>query len=141
MLLKSTQINFNQIDKELEIIFNNLDKLKLKKIDEKKILNLLQKKLRLYFWLKIFLILLIFLILIGLFYYITFLNWNLSAIGRIFLIKILPLWNWKNFYNQKCLIKWNDNTLPRQKSFQLNQDDCAVCENYGKFLKIIKKIN
>ncbi|XP_044260711.1 uncharacterized protein LOC123008772 [Tribolium madens] len=52
-------------------------------------------------------------------------SWHLSALGRIFLIKILPFWNWTSLKNEKCLI-WKPSTTTTPEIINFN---CHLCEN------------
>jgi hypothetical protein len=67
-------------------------------------------------------------ILVILLYLLTYnetFSWNLSAIGRIALIKILPYWDWTHLKNEKCLIaKYISPTTLSEISF-----NCDLCEN------------
>lgn len=97
------------------------------------------KPLKLHFWmmrfkkfLKVFLLVASICLAI---YFIDILNWYFCAIGRILMIKILPLWNWKhlgNISSSKCLI---EKKLLPSKQFKENNNfnikDCLTCEHYG----------
>ncbi|XP_017054437.1 uncharacterized protein LOC108096970 [Drosophila ficusphila] len=57
--------------------------------------------------------------------------WWLSAIGRLLLIQILPLWDWTPYYNAKCLILRDQSV--QEKPPPLGKDktlwqNCALCE-------------
>lgn len=115
------QMNFTQ--EEIEKLYEPLNYA----IEKAKIL----KKLR-----KILIFLSIVLTLYALSYF-EFFAWNYSAIGRIILIKILPLWNWKNLKNERCLI-YNDyfytpNTGTANENIYSNYlTDCTFCEAIEK---------
>lgn len=85
---------------------------------------------------KLFKILLIFAAICLVIYHIVssfeVINWYLCAIGRIFMIKILPIWNWIYLGSAKCLIA--KSSFP-QKEYRdnFNKKDCRVCEHFGKF--------
>lgn len=51
--------------------------------------------------------------------------WNLSAIGRVFMVKLLPFWNWEKLSNQKCLI---NNFLREPEPILAPKFDCTLCE-------------
>ncbi|XP_061392563.1 uncharacterized protein LOC133328030 [Musca vetustissima] len=61
-------------------------------------------------------------------------NWFVSALGRLVLIQILPIWNWPALYNAKCLIErplnnenirtGNDVSYP-----VVENGNCLLCEN------------
>lgn len=63
---------------------------------------------------------------IGILYLLTYIDtihWNLSAIGRIALIKLLPLFDWRHMKNKQCLVeKYSD--VPVGIFF-----NCDLCEN------------
>lgn len=73
-------------------------------------------------------------------YYVPLVNANLSAIGRIFLIKLLPVWNWERLTDERCLLgplfTKNMYVTDADNQFtsapQLYKDDCVLCENNGK---------
>lgn len=85
----------------------------------------------------------------SLIYYINFLNWNFSAIGRILMIKLLRFWDWKHLYNSNCLISVEQqtttvNAVDKDYS-EMNNDVsnlCVTCENLGNLytLKAILSI-
>lgn len=53
-----------------------------------------------------------------------FISWNSSALSRIFLIKLLPLWDWTVLKNEKCLISKYSQSQTTENIF-----NCDVCEN------------
>lgn len=65
-------------------------------------------------------------------------NWFFTALGRILLIQILPMWNWSKMYNAKCLIDRpivNDNYVkPISNNYPGDIDNCLLCESIGKYL-------
>lgn len=65
-------------------------------------------------------------------------NWFFTALGRILLIQILPMWNWSKLYNAKCLIDRpivNDNYIkPITNNYPGDIDNCLLCESIGKYL-------
>lgn len=76
-----------------------------------------------YRYLRIFLFLLL-IFIIG--YYLVkvdFISWQLSAVGRIVMIKILPYWNWQKMAGTKCLINGY------QEINEIKQFDCQLCES------------
>lgn len=67
-------------------------------------------------------------------YHVDTLNWYFCAVGRIIMIKLLPLWNWKYLTKEKCLI-------PKAEPIKVNRiepyinvggKDCRACEKFGK---------
>jgi hypothetical protein len=129
---------------EFEEFFQNLEK--LKNLSEKEIENVL-KPLKTFFWIewlkklsKVFLVIASICLAI---YYVDTLNWYFCAIGRIFLIKILPLWDWRYLGNSKCLIaKSSAEKVFKESENGFNEKDCRACEHFGErnFNKFIKSI-
>lgn len=69
------------------------------------------------------------LILLCLIYCMTFfdgIHWHLSAISRLMLIKILPIYDWMYMKNQFCLIERNTD-VPTEIFF-----NCDLCENVNR---------
>lgn len=66
------------------------------------------------------------------FVYISPFNWSVSAIGRLVLIKILPVWNWIPLYNRRCLIEgFSKSSKSESSNYKSGLIDCSVCENIG----------
>lgn len=67
-------------------------------------------------------------------YYVDTLNWYFCAIGRIVMIKILPLWNWTYLASAKCLISNPEMSQPKSqaRSASFNEKDCRSCEHFGE---------
>lgn len=134
MVLKYTQTH-EFCEKELEQFLIACES-KYTKSELYQILTPLRWKLRIEFWKKK-LIVFGLIALIGIcINYVNILNWHAAAIGRICLIKLLGIWDWTKLYNEKCLINnWfiskYEKKVPRWES-KLYEDDCVVCENYGK---------
>ncbi|KAH8253324.1 hypothetical protein KR032_004862 [Drosophila birchii] len=59
--------------------------------------------------------------------------WFLSAVGRLMLIQVLPLWDWTPYYNAKCLISREDqrlhNSLPPLGRRETLPENCVLCES------------
>lgn len=72
-------------------------------------------------------------------YYVDTLNWYFCAIGRILLIKMLPVWNWQHLSRSECLIpKKESASKPSGFSTEtLNEVDCRACQHFGKMFIII----
>lgn len=75
------------------------------------------------------------------FFYIQILNWNVTAIGRLFLIKnLLPIYDWENWSNARCMIpiKQIQDELKEyggnNKIIQA-QDECTYCEHLCKLIR------
>lgn len=68
-------------------------------------------------------------------YYVPFLNWNASAIGRLVMIKlVLPYYDWQYLYKTRCLLEKDESstsTVQYKDYSDFNKDECAVCENLG----------
>ncbi|RZB94438.1 hypothetical protein BDFB_009351 [Asbolus verrucosus] len=60
-------------------------------------------------------------------YFLTYfetISWHLSALGRIFLIKLLPYWDWTVLKNEKCLLPKSTSSILPEINF-----NCDLCEN------------
>lgn len=57
-------------------------------------------------------------------------SWHLAAIGRIFMIKLLPLYDWTQLRHENCLIK-KPSDEPAKTQF-----DCVLCESIANIEKI-----
>ncbi|EDW73988.1 uncharacterized protein Dwil_GK21690 [Drosophila willistoni] len=55
-------------------------------------------------------------------------SWSLSALFRLFLIQVLPYWNWSNYYNGKCLIA-KDYQPSESPSGSFRWNNCDLCSN------------
>jgi hypothetical protein len=76
-------------------------------------------------------------------YYVESLNWLFCGIGRLLMIKILPVWDWRYLGKAKCLIE-KSQVQPSSSSSsasyssdntardELVSRDCRVCENFGR---------
>lgn len=119
----------SEINRDIESLLLNTfdDKLRKRLIAE------ITKEIRITTSKKFIKVLLIVTFLITQVYVIPFLNWNASAVGRILMIKMLKVWDWRYLYNVDCLIE-----RKVKPSFDLNhnaidlEDDCSFCENIGK---------
>lgn len=66
-------------------------------------------------------------------------NWFLSALGRLFLIQLLPYWNWSDLYNAKCLIekplKEDSNRISNTKlgRYETEKENCLLCDTIGGY--------
>lgn len=57
-------------------------------------------------------------------------QWHASAIGRIILVKILPVWDWTPLYYNKCLI---ERSQPQNLETNLpSPANCISCEAVRK---------
>lgn len=50
-------------------------------------------------------------------------NMHMSAMGRILLIQLLPIWDWTRIFYENCLVN-----NPMYQGFALTEDDCLSCE-------------
>lgn len=61
-------------------------------------------------------------------------QWHASAVTRIILIKILPIWDWTPLYYNKCLI---ERSQPQSMDNNLvSPSDCIACEAISKFVLV-----
>jgi hypothetical protein len=71
-------------------------------------------------------------------YHVDSLNWLFCGVGRLLMIKILPLWNWRYLGKAKCLIEkaqvpaYDDDNKFNNDADELSSRDCRVCENFGR---------
>lgn len=120
-------------DQELREFFAKLDEENFARSDVKKIYRPLVVHLRWKMVRKYSAICL----LIGLLWalaQVSVINWNLVAVGRLLLIKLLPLWNWTHLHNAKCLIDHPVALPPNADDHVASEKspiDCSVCENIG----------
>lgn len=145
----SQEIIKNNLDKEFLDFFTYCKKQKFNTDEIKIICEPFQKlKIKKFFnYLLIFSI--IFILLILGYNFINSISWIISAIGRLFLIKILPFWNWTEYYNAKCLITslnfgnnqqqnrnkyYGRNTMMLGK-YETESNNCWLCEHFGKLKK------
>jgi hypothetical protein len=74
-------------------------------------------------------------------YYVDTLNWYFCAIGRLAMIKLLPVWNWTHLEKARCLIaKTEVQKLNTGGLSSINDKDCRACEHYGRVFKKIEKL-
>lgn len=62
--------------------------------------------------------------------------WHLSAIGRIFLVKTLPFYDWTTLRNEICLIKG-----PQSNIIEQNGPNCILCESIEEITTFNEIIN
>lgn len=73
-------------------------------------------------------------------YYVDTLNWYFCAFGRLAMIKLLPVWDWRYLENARCLIAKSEVQKSNSGSFSsFNEKDCRACEHFGKNLKFLLK--
>lgn len=119
------------LDQEFQEFFRKLDEQNLSQKDYQKICHPLIVYLRIKLLKKYFFIALLLVILWSIFQ-VSVVNWNLVAIGRIILIKLLPFWSWTHLHDAKCLLDYplasntDDHVVSEKHTL-----DCSVCENIG----------
>lgn len=125
---------------ELQEFFKKYPKKNFNNRQYSEILKPLEYRLWWFWWLKKLKILFSVVIIISAIHNIEFLNLNSTAILRILMIEILPIWNWKYLYNAKCLIK----SEPSQIRYNNNESynsfipaDCSVCESIGNYTECV----
>lgn len=52
--------------------------------------------------------------------------WFVAALGRLFLIQLLPYWDWTPLYGKRCLIE-SGGVVDSGSSY--SYEDCSVCAN------------
>jgi len=60
----------------------------------------------------------------------TIINLHVAALGRIFLIQLLPVWDWTKIFYENCLV---NNPMYR---FSLTENDCITCETLDHIERI-----
>ncbi|XP_053691355.1 uncharacterized protein LOC128739878 [Sabethes cyaneus] len=122
-----------QLDHEFQSLLDSIDKLALTKTELYKIFSPLRWHLFRNYWIKRIKIIVLVIITSIAIYYIPVLNWNASAVGKLAMIQILPYWDWRSHYKDRCLVK----NLPWQRTHEdgklfrtmnLLAEDCNVCE-------------
>uniref|UniRef100_A0A182UWR1 Uncharacterized protein n=1 Tax=Anopheles merus TaxID=30066 RepID=A0A182UWR1_ANOME len=65
-------------------------------------------------------------------YYIPWVNWQVTAVGRLIMIELLPYWDWTPLYRGKCLIAKAKETDAPKKYAPITSfpEDCVVCRNF-----------
>jgi hypothetical protein len=65
-------------------------------------------------------------------YYVDTLNWYFCAIGRVAMIKILPIWDWRSLESAKCLVSRGQVQKSSSGSYSgISEKDCRTCEHFG----------
>lgn len=131
-------VSVDTIETEFNEIFKYFKEQKYHQNDIQRILTPLRKKIMLSWMRKYLGFVAIFSTICLFIYYIDFLNWHFSAVGRLLMMKVLPFWNWKKLYNARCLISKdlpsNLGKISRKSSLRL--EDCIPCENLGELQKL-----
>lgn len=55
-----------------------------------------------------------------------FVGAHLSAVGRLLMIKVLPIWNWQPLYYENCMMN-----NPFYNDYTLTEEDCVVRDMLG----------
>lgn len=127
--ISATVNNLKELNRDFEYLLKSTEDDNIKKY----LIAEITKECRKSAMKKLFKILLIIAFVISQVYVIPFLNWNASAIGRIVLIKMLKIWDWRYLYNVDCLVEKKVARFDLiQSSIDNIEDDCSFCENIGK---------
>lgn len=127
--INSTKNVLKDLNRDFEYLLNSTDDDNIKKC----LIAEITKVIRISALKKLFKILLLIAFVLSQIYVIPFLNWNASAVGRIVMIKMLKIWDWRYLYNVDCLIEKEFTTFDRsQTPIAHIEDDCSFCENIGK---------
>lgn len=59
-------------------------------------------------------------------------QWHASAVARIVLIKLLPIWDWTPLYYNKCMI---ERSQPQNVDSGVSTADCIACEAVREYFK------
>ncbi|KAJ6636195.1 hypothetical protein Bhyg_14783 [Pseudolycoriella hygida] len=113
-----------ELNRGFESLLESIDDVQIKKCLVRKI----TKEIRLSAFRKLFQIVLFIALVTSLVSVVPFLNWNASAIGRIAMIKVLKLWDWRYVYKVDCLIERNVGA-PALQTVDSIEDSCSFCEN------------
>lgn len=88
-------------------------------------------------WLQLFFRATVLLVIIGtlacLIAQMDFLGTHFTAVSRLLLIKVLPIWNWQPLYYENCMIN-----NPFYNDYTVTEEDCVVIKFFS-FLLIRKK--
>lgn len=58
-------------------------------------------------------------------------NMHMSAVGRLFMIKLLPVWDWTSMFYESCLV-----SNPFYGVYSLREEDCISCESLERIDRI-----
>lgn len=133
-------VSLEQLDKDFQSILESVEQLNLPKVDVYSIFAPLRWHLFKRKWIKRLKWWLLLAVLMLAIYYVPILNWNASAVGRLVMVQVLPFWDWRPLHNEKCLVKpfFSSKVESRSESRFENSpffEECAVCENIGKFVE------
>lgn len=68
--------------------------------------------------------------------FIPWFSWTVSGIGRLLLVKVLPVWNWEALHRKRCI--WDAPVAVRESSVTFKREalDCSFCENFVEIPEI-----
>lgn len=67
------------------------------------------------------------------FYYVDTMNWFFCAVGRLVMIKLLPIWDWRHLEKASCLVAKSETEKLSSGGFtSINERDCLACEHFGE---------
>lgn len=64
-----------------------------------------------------------------------FVGTHFTALSRLLLIKVLPIWNWQPLYYENCMIN-----NPFYNDYTITEEDCVVRFIYGPQMLFRKRI-
>lgn len=71
-------------------------------------------------------------------YYVDTFNWYFCAFGRLAMIKLLPVWDWRYLEHAKCLVAKSEVQKTSIENFPgISEKDCRTCEHFGNFFFIL----
>nr|XP_019531632.2 uncharacterized protein LOC109403282 [Aedes albopictus] len=133
MSSESNALSVEALDQEFESIVQAIGSMELSDCEIYKVFAPLRWHLFRRKWVKRLKLVAVAVVVALAVYHIPFLNWNASAVGRLAMIKVLPYWDWRPLYKERCLLKDFPGVVQKQsepqRPFALPLDDCAVCEN------------
>ncbi|CAO1407124.1 unnamed protein product [Diamesa tonsa] len=123
----------DKMNREFEEFFNYCEQQKFSENEMK----ILLKPLKFYLWktkaLKYMKIMFVLFTICASISYFDTLNWYFCAIGRLLMIKMLPLWDWRSMYNAKCLIpNFYDDVKYTTSSPKVINYNCKLCEDFER---------
>ncbi|KAH8292591.1 hypothetical protein KR018_009703 [Drosophila ironensis] len=121
------------MEEELRAFFDDCRKLEFSGEEMEAICQPLIWRIRLAKVKRWFLVLLPIFIVYLLWLYCDSFAWFVSALARLMLIQLLPLWDWTPYYNAKCLISRGDQRVQKQLPplgrHETLWENCALCES------------
>lgn len=117
-----------ELDREFEEFFVYCQKVTTSEQELQSILKPLKVLLRIQQFKKICKVLLVVGAICSSIYYIDTLYWYFCAIGRIAMIKMLPIYDWTWISEAKCLVARVQPAT--ESSADVTTSDCRACENF-----------